>query len=165
MSSILDFEPSTYDEVASQQCWKDAMMDEYESILKNDVWDVVPRPEGKSILTSKWIFKIKKVADRSIGKYRVRFVARGFSQTEGVDYDEIFATVARYTSIRSIIALASTMEWKLHQMDVKTPLLNGDIEEEVYVVQPDGFVVHGKESHVSKLKKALYGLKQAPRAW
>jgi hypothetical protein len=87
-------------------------------------------------------------------------VARGFSQKEGVDYE----TFARYTSIRTIIALASAMGWRLHQMDVKTTFLNGEIEEEVYVEQPDGFIVQGKESHVCRLKKALYGLKQGPRA-
>ena len=76
-----------------------------------------------------------------------------------VDYKETFASVARYTSIRMIIALASAMGWRLHQMDVKTTFLNGEIEEEVYVEQPDGFIVHGKESHVCRLKKALYGLK------
>ena len=80
MSSILDSEPSTYDEVASQLCWKDAMMEEYESIVKNDVWEVVPRSEGKLVVTSKWIYKIKHVADGGIEKYKARFVARGLSQ-------------------------------------------------------------------------------------
>jgi hypothetical protein len=92
-------------------------------------------------------------------------VARGFSQKEGIDYEETFAPVARYTSIRVIISLASVLGWKLHQMDVKTTFLNGQVEEEVYIEQPEGFVVHEKESHVCKLRKALYGLKQAPRAW
>jgi hypothetical protein len=96
---------------------------------------------------------------------KVRFVARGFSQKEGEDYDETFAPVARYTSIRSIISLVASLGWNLHQMDVKTAFLNGVIEEEVYIEKPQGFEVHGKESHVCRLKKALYGLKQAPRAW
>ena len=87
------------------------------------------------------------------------------SQKEGVDYEETFAPVARYTSIRTIIPLASAMGWRLHYMDVNTTFLNGEIEEEVYVEQPYGFIVHGKESHVCRLKKALYGLKQAPRTW
>jgi hypothetical protein len=84
---------------------------------------------------------------------------------EGIDYEETFAPVARYTSIQMIISLAVSMGWRLHQMDVKTTFLNGEIEEEVYIEQPDGFVIHEKESHVCRLKKALYGLKQAPRAW
>ena len=110
-------------------------------------------------------FKIKHVVDGSIEKYKARFVARGFSQKEGIDYEETFAPIARYTSIRTIIALAAKMKWKLHQMDVKTTFLNGVIQEEVYIEQPQGFEVEDRKTHVCKLKKALYGLKQAPRAW
>ena len=124
------------------------MMEEYQSIMKNDMWDAVPRPKGKSVVTSKWLFKIKHAADGSIEKYKARFVARGFSQKEGIDYDETFAPVARYTSIRTIISLASVLGWKLHQMDVKTTFLNGQGEEEVYIEQLEGFVVHKSESHV-----------------
>ena len=109
------------------------MIEEYQSIMKNDVWDIVPRPEGKSVVTSKWIYKIKHVADGSIEKYKARFVARGFSQKEGIDQEETFAPIARYTSIRSVLALAAVMKWKIHQMDVKTVFLNGVVEEEVYV--------------------------------
>jgi hypothetical protein len=162
---VIDSEPSTFDEAVKHKVWKDAMIEEYESILKNDVWEVVPRPQGKSVVTSKWIYKIKHAADGNVEKFKARFVARGFSQKEGIDYDEIFAPVARYTSIRVIISLASVFYWKLHQMDVKTAFLNGEVEQEVYIEQHEGFVIHGKESHVCKLKKALYGLKQALRAW
>src|SRR5713101_2939269 len=109
------------------------MTEEYQSIMKNDVWDIVPKPKGKSVVSSKWICKIKHVDDGSIEKYNARFVARGFSQKEGIDYEETFAPVARYTSIRAIMALASVMKWKIHQMDVKTAFLNGVVEEEVYV--------------------------------
>ena len=119
------------------------MVDEYQFIMKNDVREIVLRSEGKSIVTSKWIFKIKPTADGSIDKHKARFVARGFSQRKGIDYDETFAPVARYTSIRMIIALASTMRWRLHQMDVKTSFLNGVIEEGVDLEQLDGFVIHG----------------------
>jgi hypothetical protein len=101
--------------------------------MKNDVWDIVLRPEGKSVVTSKWIYKIKHTVDRSIEKHKARFVARGFSQVEGIDYEETFSLVARYTSIRTIIALATSMGWRLLQMDVKTAFLNGEIEEEVYI--------------------------------
>jgi hypothetical protein len=117
------------------------------------------------VVSSKWLFKIKHVANGSIEKYKARFVTRGFSQKEGIDYEETFALVARYTSIRTIIALATKMKWKLHQMDVKTIVLNGVIEEEVYIEQPQGFEVEDRKTHVCKLKKALYRLKQAPRAW
>ena len=106
------------------------MIEEYISIMKNDVWEVVPRPTGKSVVTSRWLYKIKHVVDGSV-KYKARFVARGFTQKEGVDYDETFSPVARYTTIRTIVSLAAVFRWKLHQMDVKTTFLNGKIEEEV----------------------------------
>ena len=105
------------------------MTEEVQSILKNDVWEVVPRLEGKSVVTSKWLFKIKHRANGSVEKQKARFFARGFSQKEGIDYDETFAPEARYPSIRTIIAIASAMGWKLHQMDVKTAFFNGIIEE------------------------------------
>jgi hypothetical protein len=127
--------------------------------MKNDVWDIVSRPKGKSVVTSKWMYEIKHATDGSVEKYKARFLARGFSQVEGIDYEEKFAPVARFTSIRMIIALAASMGWRLHQMDVKTTFLNGEIEEEVYIEQSDGFVIHEKESHVCRLKKAQYGLK------
>ena len=133
-----------YEEASRHQVWKDAMTEEFQSIMKNDVWEVIPRPVGKSVVTSKWLFKIKHGTDGSVEKHKARFVARRFSQKEGVDDDETFTLVARYTSIRTNIVVASTMAWKLHQMDVKTAFLNGVIEEEVYLEQPDGFVVIGR---------------------
>ena len=90
------------------------MLEEYSSIMKNDVWEVVLRPEGKSVVTSRWLYKVKHAADGSIEKFKARFVARGFSQVEGVDYEETFAPVARYTSIHSIISIAAEMGWKIH---------------------------------------------------
>ena len=141
------------------------MVEEYASIIKNNVWEVVPRPEGKSVVTSKWLYKIKHAVDGIIEKFKVRFVARGFSQIEGVDYDETFAPVAMYTSIWSLIYIAAEMGWQIHQMDVKTTFLNGLIEEEVYAEQPQGFEVLGQETHVCKLRRELYELKQALRAW
>jgi len=94
-----------------------------------------------------------------------RFVAKGFSQKEGIDYEETFSPVARYTSIRAVISLVAQMGWQIHQMDVKTAFLNGELKEEVYIEQPEGFVAHNKETRVCRLKKELYRLKQAPRAW
>ena len=107
----------------------------------------------------------KTCADGSVELYKAWFVTQGFSQVEGVDYYETFAPVACYTLIRALISIVAEMGWKIHQMDVKTTFLNGIIQEEVYVEQPQGFEIHGRESHVCRLKKALYGLKQAPRAW
>jgi hypothetical protein len=165
MCDLLDEEPTCFEEAIQKKEWADAMTEKYRSIIKNNVWEIVPRPKSKDVVSSKWLFKIKHVADGSIEKYKARFVTRGFSQKEGIDYEETFAHVARYTSIRTIIALAAKMKWKLHQMDVKTAFLNGVIEEEVYIEQPQGFEVEDRKSHVCRLKKALYGLKQAPRAW
>eukprot|EP00253_Pinus_taeda_P029301 PITA_29301 len=138
---------------------------EYESIMKNDVWEVVPRPQDKTVVTSKWLYKIKHVADGSTEKYKDHFVSRGFSQKEGIDYDVIFAPVSKYTTICSIIAFAASQGWNLHQMDFKTAFLHGSIKEKFYVEQPERFEIYDRKSHVCRLKKALYGLKQAPRAW
>jgi hypothetical protein len=143
VSNIRESEPSTFEEVVGRQVWIDAMMEEYSSIMKNDVWEIIPRPEGKLVVTSRWLYKLKYVADGNIEKYKARFVVRGFSQVEGFDYDETFASVARYTSIRAVISIATEMGWKIHQMDVKTTFLNGLIQEEVYIEQPLGFEVHG----------------------
>ena len=113
MSYINDSEPSIFEEPVGLQVLKDNMM-EYQSIMKNDVWEIVPRPKKKSVVTSKWIYKIKHVVDGSIDKFKARFVARGFSQKEGIDYTKTFAPVARYSTIRSIISLTFVMGLKLH---------------------------------------------------
>eukprot|EP00253_Pinus_taeda_P011168 PITA_11168 len=165
MSKLIEDEASTFEEASKHPEWKSAMNEEYQSIMKNGVWEIVPRLENKSVVTSKWIYKIKHAVDGSIDKYKGKFVARGFSQEEGIDYEEAFAPTTRYTTIQSLISLAVSMKWKVHQMDVKTAFLNGTIDEEVYIEQPLGFEVNGKEGFVCRLEKALYGLKQAPRAW
>jgi hypothetical protein len=163
MCDILEEKPTCFEEAIQRKEWADAMTEEYQSIMKNEVWEVVPKPKSKDVVSSKWLFKIKHVADGSIEKYKARFFSHGFSQKEGIDYEDTFTLVARYTSIRTIIALAAKMKWKLHQMDVKTTFLNSVIEEEVYIEQPQGFEVEDRKSHVCRLKKSLYGLKQAPR--
>ena len=113
VTDIIETKPSSYEEASSHSMWRESMAKDYASIMKNDVWEVVPKPEGKSVVTSKWLYKIKYV-DGSIEKYKARFVARGFSQVEGIDYDETFAPIAQYTSIRSIISIAAEMGWKIH---------------------------------------------------
>jgi hypothetical protein len=109
---------------------------------------VVLRPKEKTVVSSKWIYKMKHSADGSVEKYKARFVACGFSQKEGIDYDETFAHVARYTSIRAILAIAAIMKWKVHHMDIKTAFLNSVIGEEVYVEQPQGFETHDSQTCV-----------------
>eukprot|EP00253_Pinus_taeda_P004913 PITA_04913 len=119
------------------------MVVEYNSIMVNDVWKVVPRPQDKSMVGSRWIYKVKYAADDGVEKYKTRFVAKGYAQQEGIDYEETFAPVARYASIRTVIFLAAQMGWKIHQMDVKTTFLNRVIEEEApraWNVRIDGYL-------------------------
>jgi hypothetical protein len=155
MCDLLDEEPTCFEEAIQKKEWADSMTEEYQSIIKNNVWEIVPRPKSKDVVSSKWLFKIKHVVDGSIEKYKERFVAHGFSQKEGIDYEDTFSIVARYTSIRTIIALPAKMKWKLHQMDMKSSFLNGVIEEEVHIEQPQGFEVEDRKSHVCRLKKSL----------
>ena len=108
------------------------MVKEYDSIMKNQVWEVVPRPQGKKVVGSKWIYKVKHATDGSVEKYKAHFVEKGFSQKEGIDY-EIFAPISRYSSIQTIISLAAEMGWRVHQMDIKTAFLYGVIEEKVCI--------------------------------
>ena len=114
---------------------------------------------------SRWIYKVKHTADGSVEKYKARFMAKGFSQKEGIDYEETFDPVAKYSSIQTIISLTAEMGWRVHQIGIKTAFINGVIEEEVFIEQPEGFDVEDWETYVCRLQRALYGLKQAPRAW
>ena len=124
------------------------MVEEYDSILKNNAWEIDPRPVDKSMVGSRWIYKVKKAANGSVEKYKAKFLAWGFSQIEGIDYEETFAPITRYSSMRTILSLSAQMGWHIHQMDVKTAFLNGIIEEEVYIEQPEGFEIFKRESHV-----------------
>ena len=111
-------EPSSFQEAMQQPTWVDAMVDEYDSIVKNNAWEIVPRPVDKSVVGSRWIYKVNQAIDGSVEKYKAIFVAPGFSQIEGIDYDETFAPVVRHSSIRSILSLSPQMDWRIHQMDV-----------------------------------------------
>ena len=145
--------------------WMDAMKNEIESIHDNDVWDLVELPKDRKAVGSKWVFKVKTTADGSIERYKACLVAQGCSQKYGVDYDETFSPVVRPESIRTLIALSVQDGLKLHQMDVTTAFLNGDLDGEIYMKQPEGFASEGQAHLVCKLKKSIYGLKQAPRCW
>ena len=122
-------------------------------------------PEKCKLIGVKWIYKIKRDNSGEIIRYKARLVAKGFSQVRGVDFEEVFSPVARAESIQIIVAMAAQFKWKLHHLYVKSTFLNGYIEEDIYVDQPEGFIEARKERYVLKLKKALYGLRQAPRAW
>jgi hypothetical protein len=126
---------------------------------------MVLSPARKLMIDSKLLYKVRHAADGGVEKYKTKFVARGISHKEAVDYDETFAPVTMYTSIITIVSLASTFDWPLYQIHVKTTVLNGLVEEEVYIDPLKDFEVHGRDTHVYRLKKALYGLKQGSRAW
>ena len=162
---IINDEPWDFSEAKKLKVWIEACEDEITSIEKNETWELVDLPLGAKLIGLKWVFKIKRNADGSISKFKARLVAKGYVQRHGVDYDEVFTPVARIETIRLIISLAACEGWEIHHLDVKTAFLHGELKEEVFVYQPEGFQVVGKEHKVYKLKKALYGLKQAPRAW
>ena len=123
MCDLIDKEPTCFKEETQKKEWVDAMVKEYQSIIKNDVWEIVPRPKDKSMVSSKWIYKTKHSTYGSTEKYKARFIARRFFENERINYEETFAPVARYTSIRTILASAFKMKWKLHQMDALQHIL------------------------------------------
>nr|GEZ08129.1 hypothetical protein [Tanacetum cinerariifolium] len=158
-------EPKTYKDALTQSCWIEAMQKELNEFERLEVWKLVPRPDKVMVITLKWIYKVKLDELGWILKNKARLVARGYRQEEGIDFEEFFAPIARLEAIRIFLAYAAHKNMIVYHMDVKTVFLNGNLREEVYVSQPDGFVDQDNPSHVYKLKKALYGLKQAPRAW
>ncbi|GJZ94027.1 zinc finger, CCHC-type containing protein [Tanacetum coccineum] len=164
----IDEDPRTYSEaMASRDAgfWKEAIQDEMDSIMHNNTWKLADLPPGCKPLGSKWIFKRKMKVDGSIDKYKARLVIQGFRQKEGIDFFDTYAPVARITTIRLLLALAAIHNLVIHQMDVKTAFLNGELDEEIYMKQPEGFVMPGNDNKVCKLVKSLYGLKQAPKQW
>ena len=157
-------EPTSFKSAMKEELWRRAMEEEIEAIEKNSTWELVKLPEKCKAIGVKWIYNIKRDNSGEIVRYKARLVAKGFSQVRGVDFEKVFSPVARADSIRIIVAMAAQFKWKLHHLDVKSAFLNGYIEEDIYVDQPEGFIQAGKESYVLKLRKAMYGLRQAPRA-
>ena len=161
-------EPKDYYEAnrsANKKQWKAVAVDEMNSLEKNETWDVVDRPKDRKVIECRWIFKIKPgVPGGEPKRYKGRVVAKGYSQREGIDYQEVFSPVVRHISIRIMLSLVVHEDLELEQMDVKTAFLHGSLEEEIFMEQPDGFE-QGGEDKVCLLKKSLYGLKQSPRQW
>ena len=157
-----DGEPENYQEVLSleeKDLWLDAMKEEMESSQKNETYELVEPPKGKKVLKNRWVFKNKKDGEKIV-KRKARLVVKGSNQKKGIDFDEIFSPVVKMTSIRTVLGLAASLDLELEQLDVKTTFLHGDLHEEIYMEQPEGFEEKGKEKFVCKLKKSLYGLKQ-----
>jgi hypothetical protein len=163
---LLDDTPTTIVEPYSSldtDLWKEAIQSEMDSIISNKTWEVVDHPYGCKHMGCKWVFKKKLRPDGTIEKYKARLVAKGYTQKEGEDYFNTYSPVARLTTIRVLLFLAASHGLLIHQMDVKTAFLNRELEEEIYMDQPDGFIAKGQEDKVCKLLKSLYGLKQAPK--
>nr|GEV03592.1 ribonuclease H-like domain, reverse transcriptase, RNA-dependent DNA polymerase [Tanacetum cinerariifolium] len=158
-------EPKNYKEASSDQKWIEAMKVELDSINRNNTWELTTLPKGHKAIGLKWVFKTKKDANGNIIKHKSRLVAKGYIQEHGIDFEEVFAPVARMETIRLLLALAANNKWGVHYLDVKSAFLHGDLKEEVYVTQTKGFIKREDNGKVYKLIKALYALKQAPRAW
>ncbi|KAK8488101.1 hypothetical protein V6N11_019771 [Hibiscus sabdariffa] len=161
-------EPKTYQEAVASpdsEKWLEAMRSEMDSMSVNQVWTLVEPPEGIKPIGCKWVFKKKTDMDGNVQTYKGRLVAKGFGQIHGVDYDETFSPVAMFKSIRILLAVAAFHDYEIWQMDVKTAFLNGKLEEDVYMTQPEGFVTPENARKVCKLQRSIYGLKQASRSW
>ncbi|XP_019465092.1 PREDICTED: uncharacterized protein LOC109363293 [Lupinus angustifolius] len=165
MALLAEMEPVSFDQAIKEQCWIEAMKEEINSIEKNATWELTELPRNKKAILVKWVYKVKLKPDGSVSKHKARLVAKGFLQKQGLDFEEVFAPVARLETIRLVVAIASSRRWHICQMDVKSAFLNGPLDKEVYIAQPPGFVIPEEEHKVYRLHKALYGLKQAPRAW
>jgi hypothetical protein len=164
----MEGDPTSFEEAMrsdNSSKWLEAMEDEIKSMSTNKVWDLEPIPKGAKTVGCKWVYKTKRDSQGNIERFKARLVAKGFTQREGIDYNETFSPVSCKDSFRIIMALVAHYDLELHQMDVKTAFLNGDLEENVYMAQPKGFVVEGKERMGCRLKKSIYGLKQASRQW
>ena len=141
-------EPSCYEEAMSDENkeeWSEAMQDEMNSLYENDTFELVNLPKGKKALKNKWVYRVKTEENTSHPRYKVRLVVKGFSQKKVIDYGEIFSPVVKMSLVRVVLGMAATMDLEIEQLDVKTAFLHGDLEEEIYMEQPEGFMVAGKE--------------------
>ena len=160
-------EPQSYQEAVGgeqKDLWRLSMDDEMRSLLENGTWELVPKPEGVKPVPMKWVYKIKRDALGNVERFKSRLVAKGFLQRQGIDFEEVYAPVSKHTTLRALLGVVAARNLELHQLDVKTAFLNGELEEEIYMQQPQGYE-QGGPNVVCRLKKTIYGLRQAPRAW
>lgn len=162
-------EPTYYAEAKASEDWEKwdlASDDEMDSLIKNGTWVLVKRPKDRKVISCKWLYKLKPgMTEEDPKRHKARLVARGFTQKEGIDYHEVFAPVVKHVSIRTLLSLVVNLDLELEQMDVKPAFLHGNLEENLYMEQPEGYEEKSKPDHVCLLKKSLSGLKQSPRQW
>lgn len=158
-------EPSSYSEAKSYSHWHSAMDDEYQALLQNQTWNLVPLASHVNVVGSKWVFKVKRQADGMVERHKARLVAKGYHQQHGVDFEETFSPMIKHSSIRTILSLATMFQWRLHQLDVRNAFLQSYLTEEVFMHQPPRFKDASQPDHLCQLNRALYGLNQAPRVW
>lgn len=156
---IAEEDPVSFDDAAQHDKWRSATEAEIKAIEENNTWELVELPDGAKVIGVKWIFKTKFNEKGEVDKFKAILVAKGYHQTYGVDFHEVFALVARWYTIRLILGLAAQEEWKVFQLDVKSAFFHGELNEDVYIEQPRGFEVGEASEKVYKLRKALYGLK------
>jgi hypothetical protein len=164
----MEGDPTSYEEAMRSphsSKWREAMEDEMRSTSANQVWKLEEIPKGAKIVGCKWVYKIKRDCKGNIDRFNVRLMVKGFTQREGIDYNEIFSPISSKDSFRIIMSLVAHYDLELHQIDIKTAFLNGDLYENVYMAQPKGFVVEGKENLGCHLTKFIYGLKQTYKQW
>jgi hypothetical protein len=153
------------DEAITDKNWKATMHLEFEALIKNKTWHLVPPMKGRNIVGCKWVYKIKRKQDGSLDRYKARLVAKRFKQRYGVDYDDTFGLMVKMATIHIVLSITVPRGWSMHQLDVQNAFLHEYLEKKVYMEQPPGYEDATKPGYVCKLDKALYGLKQAPRAW
>lgn len=159
LADIVDIEePKTFRTTSMNPLWKKAMQEEFDALKSQGTWVLVPVPSQRSVVRCKWVYKVKMNSDGSISRYKARLVAQGFTQEQGIDYSETFSPVVRHSTVRLILALATSCKWPLRQLDIKNAFLHGELQEEVYMQQPQGFVDSQHPKYVCRLLKSLYGL-------
>ena len=166
--NIIDDEHETYEEAINSQFnskWKEAIKSEVDALIENKTWTEMILPDGKKIINTRWVFKLKKDSHNVPVRFKARLVAKGYSQEKGINYTETFAPVIKHQSLRLLLAIVANESLLVHHIDISTAFLYGELDDEVYIEIPEGLESRFQKGNVLKLNKALYGLKQAPRLW
>lgn len=158
-------EPASLTKALTNPNWKQAMQEEYDALLRNKTWTLVPAHVGRNVIDSRWVFKLKTKVDGSLERFKARLVAKCFKQQQGIDYDDTFSLVVKPCTVRLVLSITLSKGWDLRRADVSNAFLHGQLQEEVYMQQPPGFIDSKFPHFICKLDKAIYGLKHAPRAW